>query len=323
LFSQETLIKTLLSQKNPDIKQGLPVEKKTLLTVAFISLFLVAVAGTQFVSLGQANPYIRDWKMEGEISPPDGTKPPIVSISCPMNNTSYPSNSFSLNFTATVEKSNDISLGLSEVYYVASWQKGRTDIDLYSLFVKNNYTWPSTFSINMTDVPEGPHWLEVYAVATGFAYETRHEVKGIYYTTYYVGYKITSSSVVNFTIDTTAPSVLSLSVENETFATSDVPLTLIVNEAVSQVTYSLDGQKNVTIAGNTTLIGLSSGNHKLTVYATDEAGNVGASETITFSVTVPEPFPTELVTVGGASAAFVSVGFVVYSLKFKKRMEKT
>jgi hypothetical protein len=41
-------------------------------------------------------------------------------------------------------------------------------------------------------------------------------------------------------------------------------------------------KKNVTIAGNTTLTGLSSSVHNLTVYAWDEAGNIGSSETITF-----------------------------------------
>jgi hypothetical protein len=298
------------------------VKKETLLTVAFISVLLFAVAGT-FVSLGQANPYIRDWKMEGEIPPPDGTKPPIVSIFSPANHTSYPSNNFLLNFNVTIENSNDISLSLSELYYIASWQKDRTDVDLTALFVKNNYTWPSTFSINMTDVLEGPRWLEVYAVATGFAYETRREVKGIFHTTYYVGYKITSSSLVEFTIDTTAPSILSLSVENKTYDTSDVQLTLTVNEQISQVTYSLDGQANVTVAGNTTLTGLSGGTHNVKVYATDNAGNTGASKTTTFSVTVPEPFPTELVAVAGASVGFVSVSLVVFKVAFKKRMEKS
>ena len=298
------------------------MKKETLLTAAFISVLLSAVAGTTFVSLGQANPYIRDWKKEGEIPPPDGTKPPIVSIFSPANHTSYPSNNFLLNFNVTIERSNDISLSLSELYYIASWQKDRTDVDLTSLFVKNNYTWPSTFSINMTDVPEGPRWLEVYAVATGFAYETRREVKDIFHTTYYVGYKITSSSLVEFTIDTTAPSILSLSVENNTYATSDVPLALTVNEQVSQVTYSLDGQANVTVAGNTTLTGLSGGTHNVKVYATDNAGNTGSSKTTTFSVNTPEPFPTELVAVAGASVGFVSLALVVFKVVFRRRTEK-
>jgi len=49
--SQETLIKTLLKQKQPSIKQGLPVNKKTLLTAAFIlALLLSAVAGAFFLS---------------------------------------------------------------------------------------------------------------------------------------------------------------------------------------------------------------------------------------------------------------------------------
>jgi len=299
------------------------VKKKALLTVAFISVLLVAVAGTTFVSLGQANPYIRDAIKEGEISPPEGTKPPIISIFSPANQKSYQSNNFLLNFNVTIERSNDVSLSLSELYYIGSWQKGRADVDLKSLFVKNNYTWPSAFSINLTDVPEGPRWLEVFAVATGFAYETRHEIKGVFYTTYYVGYKVTSSSFFEFTIDNTAPSILSLSVENNTYATSDVPLTLTVNEQVSQVTYSLDGQANVTVAGNTTLTGLANGEHSITVYATDPAGNTGASKTTTFSVTLPELFPTELVVVAGASVGFVSVSLVVFKIAFKKRVEKS
>lgn len=308
--------------------------RKLFTAAAFISvLLLLTVAATQFVNLAQANPYIRDWKMEGTVPPPDGTNPPVVSIFSPANHTSYPTTNFLLNFTATIEKSNNISLSLSELYYITSWQKDRTNVDFLSQIVKNNYTWPSKFSINMTNVPEGPHWLEVHAAATGFAHESRHEIKGIYYTTYYVGYKITSSSTVEFTIDTTAPSILTISAENKTYATSDVPLTCTVNESATQITYSLDGQENVTIPvgqatynvdglknfmtiGKTTLTNLANGEHSLTVYATDEAGNTGASETVYFNVEVPEPFPTTLAFASGASVATVGIGLLVV---FKKR----
>jgi hypothetical protein len=293
------------------------VEKKALLTVAFVSvLLLLTVAATQFVNLGQANPYIRDWKKEGEVPPPDGTNPPVVSIFSPANNTAYSSNNFLLNFSVTIERSNNISLGLSELYYTASWQKDRTEVDLRSFYVENNYTYPSTFSINMAEVPEGPRWLEVYAVATGFAYETRREVKGIFYTTYYVGYKITGSSMVNFTVDTTPPIISTLSVENKTYSTSNVTLNVIVNEPVSQIIYSLDGQRNVTVAGNTTLADLPKGDHTVTVYATDEAGNIGASETMYFSVEVPEPFPAAPAAASAASVAVIGVGLLIY---FRKR----
>jgi hypothetical protein len=292
---------------------------------AFISVFLLlAVAATGFVNLGQANPYIRDWKMEGEVAPPDGTKPPAVSIFSPANDTSYPSNDFLLNFSVTIERSNNISLSLSELYYTTSWQQDRTIVDLMSFWVKNNYSYPSTFQINMTGVPEGPRWLEVYAVATGFAYESRHEVKGIYYTTYYVGYKIISSSSVRFAVDVTAPCILSLSIENKTYATSDIPLTLTTNEPVSQASYSLNGQANVTVAGNTTLTNLPYGEHRITVYATDKAGNVGASETLFFNVNAPEPFPVVPVAAASVAAAvaIAGAGLLVYFKKVKENRVK-
>jgi hypothetical protein len=56
LVCQETFIKTLLPQKQPVIKQGLPVEKKPLLPLAFISVLLLsAVAGTQLAYFASAN----------------------------------------------------------------------------------------------------------------------------------------------------------------------------------------------------------------------------------------------------------------------------
>ncbi|MCJ7560664.1 hypothetical protein MUO79_08635, partial [Candidatus Bathyarchaeota archaeon] len=95
-------------------------------------------------------------------------------------------------------------------------------------------------------------------------------------------------------IDTTVPRIAVLSPENKTYYTTDVPLSFTEDEAVSWVRYSLDAQDTVTIAGNTTLTGLSYGSHNLTVYAQDIAGNIGASVTIYFTIakeseTRPEP----------------------------------
>jgi len=285
------------------------VKKKPLLTAAFISVLLLsAVAGTQLVNLGRANPYLYNGVKEGEISPPDGTKPPIILILSPKNNTAYASNNVSLTLNVSMPE-NDVPLHISEIYYRASWQHNANG----QLKISVNQR-----SINLTDIPEGPRWLEVYAIATGFAYETRHEVKGIYYTTYYVGYKISSSSVVNFTIDTTPPNISVLTMENKTYDTSDVPLSFTVNEPVSQTSYSLDGQDNVTAAGDTILVGLAEGKHNVTVFATNNAGNTGASETIYFSVKEPKSFPTTMVVAPFASVTVVGVVLVVY-LKKRKR----
>jgi hypothetical protein len=105
-----------------------------------------------------------------------------------------------------------------------------------------------------------------------------------------------------------------LSPQNKTYDTSDIPLLFQVNES-SQISYSLDGQDKIMVSGNTTLNELPKGDHNMTFYVTDTAGNTAASETIHFSIT--EPFPTTLViTASGASLAVVGVGLLVY---FKKR----
>jgi multisubunit Na+/H+ antiporter MnhC subunit len=121
---------------------------------------------------------------------------------------------------------------------------------------------------------------------------------------------------VNFTIDL-PPKISILSLENKTYNASNVTLDFTVNEAISKVTYSLDGQENVTVTGNTTLTGLSKGAHNVTVYGWDVAGNAGASETIYFNIEMPEPFPTALVIAASiASMAVIAIGLLVY---FKKR----
>jgi hypothetical protein len=81
-----------------------------LLTTAFVSMLsLFPSVAIQFVNLGQANPYIGDysltsmeWKEEGEIPPPEGTLPPVISIVSPQNNTAYASNNVSLTLNVSM-----------------------------------------------------------------------------------------------------------------------------------------------------------------------------------------------------------------------------
>jgi YD repeat-containing protein len=106
-------------------------------------------------------------------------------------------------------------------------------------------------------------------------------------------------------------------VKKGTYNVSSVLLNFTVDEAASHITYRFDGEENFTTAGNTTLTGVANGDHNLTAYAWDEAGNVGASETITFSVNAP--FPITLVavaSVSGISAVVVTTSLIVY---FNKR----
>jgi hypothetical protein len=60
--------------------------------------------------------------------------------------------------------------------------------------------------------------------------------------------------------------------------------------------------------------------HNVTVYATDKAGNIGASKTIVFNLTEPEPeiapFLTSIVAASSVIAAVVCLGLLRY---FKRR----
>jgi len=116
--------------------------------------------------------------------------------------------------------------------------------------------------------------------------------------------------------DTMPPRITIALPENIVYNVSSVPLVFSIYEPASSMCYSLDGQDNVTIAGNTTLSGLLNGSHNLTVYVTDQSGNVGASDTIYFNVDAPEPFPVVPVAAASVIVAVVGVGLLVY---FKKR----
>ena len=80
-----------------------------------------------------------------------------------------------------------------------------------------------------------------------------------------------------------APQVTLLSLENVT-SSDHFFLNFSIPKPVVWTGYSIDGGENITIAGNTTLNGLTTGSHNMTVYAKDTSGNIGASETFKFEI---------------------------------------
>jgi N-acetylneuraminic acid mutarotase len=111
------------------------------------------------------------------------------------------------------------------------------------------------------------------------------------------------------------PKISFLSPLNQTYNETDVPLLFNVDKTVNWTGYSLDGQDNVTVTGNATITGLSGGVHSVTVYANDTYGNMGASETVAFTISLP--FPIVPVAVGSVAVAVATAaGLLVY---FKKR----
>ena len=281
------------------------VMKRTALALTVILAFLIsAMAETKLINWAKANPWIgTDW-----VSPSGATKPPTLTITSPEENSVYNSNNVTLSFNAHLGESTSASyMRLMQVYFKTDWEQNETYVynnEAISIPYEPNAITYFSYNINLTGVPERKHYITVHAVEWG-AY-----IDGLFVHMF----SINGSSSVNFTIDTTPPNVSILSVENKTYYSSDIEVGFTVDESASQVTYSLDGKENVTLAENTLLTGLANGDHVITVYATDKVGNT-ASQTIYF--TVAEPFPTIPVLAASVMAVVVmGAGLLFY---FKKR----
>jgi parallel beta-helix repeat protein len=163
----------------------------------------------------------------------------------------------------------------------------------YSLDWQSNVV--ITENTTLTELPEGSHSIIVYA-SDSFG-------------------NTGASNTTLFTIDISPPSISILSPENKTYDKTDVPLTFALNEPASWMAYSLDGQTNVTIAGNVTLAVLPEGSHNIVVYANDTAGNAGASKIVYFNI---EPFPTTLIAAVIVIIVIVGAALLIYFTKVKK-----
>jgi hypothetical protein len=113
-----------------------------------------------------------------------------------------------------------------------------------------------------------------------------------YQSTTFIGleYTITTSNVtspyqIKFVfLNNNAPTILILSPESMTYNMTSVPLIFTVDQTTSWMGYSLDGQSNTTVSGNTTLIGLTSGVHYVVVFANNTASMMGASSITFFTI---------------------------------------
>jgi hypothetical protein len=125
-----------------------------------------------------------------------------------------------------------------------------------------------------------------------------------------------SSKTVHFSVDTLTPKIAILFPENRTYGETDIKSAFTVDEPVSWMGYSLNGQDNVTITGNITLAVLPEGSHNITFYAVDLVGNSGASETVYFNIA---PTPTVWI-VGVAVTITIAVAATYLLLKRRKNI---
>ncbi len=274
----------------------------------FIIALLITPIGAVSIDFAQANPYRYEdhWT---EVPPPAGTAP-IIAIYTPQNGSYYQKN-VNLTLDVIIPKTNG-TYSISELYYVGSWKPNEVT------YIAKKFGVSTSFSVDLTAVPGGNLSITLYAVGAGF-YMTSQELGSDPYTmiNYFASFKMTSYSTVSFIKDLVPPRITVLSPQNTTYTAPNVKLDFIVNENVSQSLYNLDNKGNQTISGNSTLTGLLNGDHNMTLYVADLAGNGVSSKTLFFNVNSPEPFPIVPVAVATvASLILICTGLLVY---FKKR----
>jgi N-acetylneuraminic acid mutarotase len=121
-----------------------------------------------------------------------------------------------------------------------------------------------------------------------------------------------ASETVYFSIDSLAPRISILSPQNQSYDSTDVKLSFTVNENVTWMVYSLDGQNRMTLSGNQTLPALANGSHSLTIFASDEMGNL-AQQTVFFNIA---PFPVvQLVAVLASIIIALAAIYIVFKRK--------
>ena len=277
-----------------------------------LALLLTLAASLSIVFVpASANPYM----YHKDVPAPAYVKPINITVSSPKENAFYTNDgSITLSFNVTgPDASNLLTKYISTVDYKGDWMQNpehayRTKN--FEEYTPNDFPFFLEFNFSINGVPEGKHSIVINSTGGG-GFADMNTLTWYYFNT-------ASLKTVNFTIDSTKPQVALIHPQNETYESPNVPLEFVSNETISEVTFSLDGQDNVTRSENTTLTGLSPGTHNVTVYATDIAGNVGASKTLLFAVSEPERFTFSQVAGVSIASALITAAAVVY-LKKRKR----
>jgi hypothetical protein len=123
------------------------------------------------------------------------------------------------------------------------------------------------------------------------------------------------SNTVLFSLDTLPPHIEISLPQNKSYDSVDIQLIFTLNEPITYLAYSLDGQQPVKINGNLTLPALANGPHSLTVYATDEVDN-SAQKMISFDIA---PFPiVTYVAIITVTTIILAMCYLLINQKMKK-----
>lgn len=231
----------------------------------------------------------------------------IFKIASPTENATYSNGTINVSLTVRVVDPNELCENVYLTNYQGDWMQTNAScpIEWDSLIQK---TICRQYSFAVTDIPFGEHTINFTAHTQGSFMENNTRCFFELDKTVSTKFFVHANPIVTF-----------LSAQNANSSQSSFPLNFTVDHAVSEMTYSLDGQASASIDGNITLTDLANGQHNITVYATDEYGYTGTSDTLFFNVNPPE-FPVLSVAIVSAVSAIavVSAGLIIYFKKHRR-----
>ena len=213
--------------------------------------------------------------------------PPSIVVESPNSNIIYKGFlELTLNFTINyLTKDYNAYIAWNNLMWVEYSVDGGPLIPIqHATYVTVGLPNPFNATVNVAGLVDGLHSIQINA---GFTYCVAYTAIRDY---------VYSFDPINFTIYNHSPIISNLSLKDQNYTETSLPFNFTINRQnswISWMGYSLDNQANITIAGNSTLTGLSDGSHNIVVYANDTAGNVGKSDIIFFTVnTQPSPTPS-------------------------------
>jgi hypothetical protein len=259
---------------------GAVVRNAALTLIIVTALLFSAIVGTQFVKIGISSTFEED------------LIDPTISIISPQNDTTYIDH---VPLVFNTSRGGFVPGSPYSDHHLSGY------FPFYSLDGRANV--PISENTTLANFAE-------------FAY--KHRV--VMYLQYYIERepRFVSSAPIYFTV-IKSPTIYIIAPENKSYNATDITLNFTVDKSTSWIAYNLDNQTNTTLSGNTTLLGLSNGQHHITVYANDTSGIMATPATIYFNIEMGEPFPVALVVAASVIIAVVGIGSIVY---FKKRKEK-
>ncbi len=197
--------------------------------------------------------------------------------------------------------------------------KSDTPLSWAGFSLDNNQVITSLATLSLNGLLEGSHTLTMYG----------NDSAGHLYTSQAVDFIVRDHNAPIIHID--AAAIANRTIISHVFNWINLPLVIEINEPTPWIGYSLDGNANKTIYGNSTIISnIAYGSHKIIVYAKDNGGNIGTSEVYSFNLTdqgisAATLTPNEstgnftqsmlLIAVVAAAVAVICVGSTVYIKK--------